>query len=285
MSRKKTVGNGLDHSAFGLTHNSTKGYFKNYGKIIEIKRDSLDAKQEIKVIGLSLLQSSLGLLTAVAICFGIYISYVKFIKAEDTSTAVVVSQSTVKEEEQEEVEVFDVLFIVNAENPLSEDYEPNLVETQGISVSETIASALDEMCSSALEDGISLAFSCGYVSPEEQQILFEEKVDELIKEGYTSIMANAKAGFYAPKAYQSDSQTGLCVTIDSDSDNFEKSDVYAWLVENAVDYGFVFRYPTAKTDETLHDGDLTVLRYVEPDNAFSMRQLGMCLEEYVYYRN
>lgn len=259
--------------------------FKNYGKIIEIKRESLDSKQDIKILGLSVLKCSLGILTAVAICFGIYITYVKYIKPEAVLSTEVKSESVDYQILEDEETVVDVLFIVNEDNPLSENYEVTLTETQGISVSETIKSDLNAMCIVAIEDGLSLEFSSGYVSAENQQLLYEEKVLELMDDGYTSIMAKAKAGFYAPKAYESDTQTGLCVTIDSNSENFEKTDIYAWLVQNAADYGFVFRYPTNKTTQTLHEAELTVLRYVGVENAFSMRQLGMCLEEYVNYKN
>lgn len=175
----------------------------------------------------------------------------------------------------------DYLFVVNVGNSLDEDYEIELLTYENIQINQIIEQPLTAMVEQAEIDGITLNFSVGYVSPSEQQELYDEKLEELIAEGYTTIMANAKTEDFVAKPMESDNQTGLCVTIDADSETFEQSDTYNWLVKFAADYGFVFRYPSGKSDYTNTDANYLVLRYVGNEHAINMRQLGMCLEEYI----
>ncbi|MFI3325183.1 MAG: M15 family metallopeptidase [Clostridia bacterium] len=259
--------------------NNFAPHFKNYGKIKQINRNESNTKLKI----LHFLEIALGILTTAAIFFGLYVTYLKFIVPTSTTTETIYIEEKAETNQTEVLEETDFLFIVNEENPLDEDYMFELVETQSIYVSTEISTALNQMCSAASDSGYTLVFSAGYVSPEDQDVLYEEKVLELINDGYTSIMAKFKASFYAPKAYEAENQTGFCVTIDADKDNFSNTDVYSWLVQNAAEYGFVFRYPDGKSDTTLHEDDLRVLRFVGVNEAITMRQLSMCLEEYIEY--
>ena len=77
----------------------------------------------------------------------------------------------------------------------------------------------------------------------------------------------------------------MSVTINGDRDTFKETDIYKWLNNHAADYGFVFRFPSGKTDLTGRDTDFRVLRFVGKDNALKMRQLSFCLEEFVRYKN
>ena len=64
---------------------------------------------------------------------------------------------------------------------------------------------------------------------------------------------------------------------------FSTTDTYGWLQRNMAHYGFVFRYPAGKEDETgLKRNDL-VLRYVGTEHAAAIRRLSFCLEEYLRY--
>lgn len=65
-----------------------------------------------------------------------------------------------------------------------------------------------------------------------------------------------------------------------------------WLVENCWKYGFVFRFPVEgypnetmvdKSSETGESKKLMVYRYVGEGHAAVMKQLDMCMEEYVEY--
>lgn len=178
----------------------------------------------------------------------------------------------------------EILFRVNARNPLPESYAPELVEAEGITVDKKIAEALRAMKIQAGEDGVDLQLQSGFVSAKEQETLFEQMVDTLIKkEKYTKIMARAKAEKYVPKPGTADTQTGLCITVKGERETFAQSATYTWLNKFAVDFGFVFRYPEGKENETGLNADTRVLRYVGSEHATKMRQLSLCLEEYVDY--
>ena len=72
---------------------------------------------------------------------------------------------------------------------------------------------------------------------------------------------------------------------DMDSDDFMKTDEYAWLYKNGINYGFINRYTEEKFPVTGIEADLTVYRFVGTENAQKMRSFGMCLEEYSDYRS
>lgn len=64
----------------------------------------------------------------------------------------------------------------------------------------------------------------------------------------------------------------------------EKYD-YTWLHANCYKYGFILRYPADKTRITGIQFEQWHFRYVGVEAATEMHNLGMCLEEYVKYKN
>lgn len=175
------------------------------------------------------------------------------------------------------------LFLINEVSP-NPTYEPKLAQMENVQVDARITDALRQLTSAAKEEDLVLIFTDGYVSYEEQEQRFEAKVQELLEEGsLTTVMAKADARALAPRAGESDFQTGLCLRLAADSETFAQSKTYTWLKTNMGRYGFVFRYPEGKQDYTNMIADPTVLRYVGGKNAAAMQQLSMCLEEYVSY--
>lgn len=176
------------------------------------------------------------------------------------------------------------LFLINSSYPVGEEFEVPAQEYGGVLVDKRIVPALRMMVSKAEESGIKLEFSSGLVQYEEQEKIYEAKVTELVeKEKKTKIMARAEAKKYVAYPGESDAQTGMSVTVKADKNTFSESDTYHWLNRNAAEYGFVFRFPEGKSQYTGMVEDLRVLRYVGQENALKMRQLSMCLEEYVEY--
>lgn len=175
------------------------------------------------------------------------------------------------------------LFVINGSNPVDESFTVKTQSFMGIEVDERITDALRSMVNAAEAAGASMTFSKGYISWEDQSEQYDAEVNKLRKNGYTNLMAQYTAKQTVSYPGQSDSQTGMSVTIDADSSTFTESNVYSWLNNHAAEYGFVFRYPEGKKDYTGNEGDYTVLRYVGGDNALKMRQLSMCLEEYRNY--
>lgn len=60
---------------------------------------------------------------------------------------------------------------------------------------------------------------------------------------------------------------------------------YEWLHENSYKYGFIIRYPSEKIGYTGIMYEQWHFRYVGIEAATEMYEKGMCLEEYIAYRN
>jgi D-alanyl-D-alanine carboxypeptidase len=178
------------------------------------------------------------------------------------------------------------LFVINQKYPQDETYVPNTVECCDIQVEAHIASALEMLSEAAKADGLALVFTEGYVSYQEQEQRYNEKVDELMEtESLTTVMARTQAKLVVPVAGECDQQTGMCVRVQGDPETFTDSQTFTWLRSNMGKYGFVFRYPEGKDDYTGCTADYTLIRYVGSDNATAMQQRSMCLEEYISYLN
>ena len=178
------------------------------------------------------------------------------------------------------------LFVINSEKPVGADYIPDTVKVNEVQVQEKIADAVRLLVSAAKSDGLALNFSKGYVSYENQAVLFDKNFEDRQKApGLTVVMARSEAQQFVPMAGQCDDQSGMCVTVSGDPETFPDSQTYSWLKNNMGKYGFVFRYPADKEDATGHIADYTVLRYVGSVHAEAMQQRSMCLEEYISYLN
>lgn len=178
------------------------------------------------------------------------------------------------------------LFLVNKENPVKKGFAPELTEVGGIQVDSRIASALRLLSTAAKEDGLALVFTEGYISYEDQEKRFHAIADKLMKEeGLTTVMAKSEAEAVEPQPGQSDFQSGMCIRLEGDPQTFEDSRTYSWLKANMGKYGFIFRYPQYKENDTGLTADPTVIRYVGSASAAAMQQRSLCLEEYVSYLN
>ena len=62
---------------------------------------------------------------------------------------------------------------------------------------------------------------------------------------------------------------------------FDQTPEYAWLSENAAEYGFILRYPYDKQDVTKIIYEPWHYRYVGVEQAKKIKASGLCLEEYL----
>lgn len=176
------------------------------------------------------------------------------------------------------------LFVINADHPADEDFAPaETAEFENITVDARIVPALTALCEAAKQDGITLKFSGGYVSYKDQETLYNAEVERLVQAGSTKIMAREDAKLTVPAPGTSDLQSGLCVTVQGGPGTFSTTDTYGWLQRNMAHYGFVFRYPAGKEDETGCNRNDLILRYVGTEHAAAIRRLSYCLEEYLDY--
>lgn len=174
------------------------------------------------------------------------------------------------------------LVLVNYENPIPENYEPDLVEvTGGEKVDRRIYDPLMEMLEAAKEgnwDQLPMVVS-GYRTQEKQQSLYDDKVKKYEKQGYSKEEAKEMAEQWVAVPGYSEHQIGLAVDI-----NGATYDVYLWLQANSYKYGFIFRYPGYKTDLTGVAEEVWHYRYVGVEAATEMYEQGLCLEEYLAER-
>lgn len=84
-------------------------------------------------------------------------------------------------------------------------------------------------------------------------------------------------------AGHSDFHTGMLfeLTPEGSAASISLDTAYSWIYENAHKYGFIERYPEAKSSSTgISDFD-NAFRYVGEAHATYMKANGLCLEEYV----
>ncbi len=202
----------------------------------------------------------------------------------NSNSGVVSSDNTAEEhftDEQKE----ELLQIINRTNTLDEDYMPNLEEINSVKVNNLLTEDLKEMLKKAKDNGINISIDTAYVSFEEQKNLYDKKFNSIKEEnGYTAIRAESETVKLVSKPGESEAQTGLIITFkDNDESDFLKSKSFSWLNENAVNYGFVLRYPKDKEEKTMMTYNPKAYRFVGKNNAIQMRILGMCLEDYKEY--
>lgn len=173
------------------------------------------------------------------------------------------------------------LVVVNRWNELPEDYDIELMElSNGQKIDERIYPYLQEMFDAARAEGIYPIVREGYRTEEEQQAIFDEKVQAYINEGYSRSRAERTAKEWVALPGTSEYQLGIAVDINADKSKCSNDEVYEWLAENAHEYGFILRYPLGKTEITGTGYEPWHYRYVGEAVAMETYERGICLEEY-----
>ncbi len=169
--------------------------------------------------------------------------------------------------------------LVNKWNPIPENYELNLVELAGGErIDQRIYEPLSQMLEAAMESNwnqLPIVVS-GYRTKERQQELYDEKVAQYRRQGYSENRAKTMAEQWVAVPGYSEHQLGFAVDI-----NGATYDLYLWLQENSYKYGFIFRYPGNKTEITGTAEEVWHYRYVGVEAASEIYERGICLEEYL----
>ena len=178
------------------------------------------------------------------------------------------------------------LILVNRDYILPDGYMPELApcitdDPDSLKLDYRVAPHYNEMYLAALEDGIELTPVSGYRSVERQTRNFENKIQKYINDGYGKIEATQMAATIILPPGTSEHNAGLAMDICSLYESFEDTDEFAWLSENAADYGFILRYPEDKQDITKIIYEPWHWRYVGIETAKEMKASGECLEEYL----
>lgn len=207
------------------------------------------------------------------------------------STPEQASQSQSSMESQKPSEETDpndwMLTLVNANNPLPDNYSPELKTlSNGLQFDARAIDQLNAMLSAAREQGLSPVVCSAYRSIENQRTLFNNQVAKQMANGLSKEQAEIEARKVV--AYPGTSGHNLGLSADIVSINYQlldeaQSDTpeVKWLIEHCSEYGFVLRYPKDKTDITGIIYEPWHFRYVGVQAAKEIMENGICLEEYI----
>lgn len=171
--------------------------------------------------------------------------------------------------------------LVNKYIYLPEDYVPNnLVNISSEFSSSTrqlvyeAKDAFEKMATAAKEQGYTIRAISAYRSYEYQKGLYDNYVQ---KDG------QELADTYSARPGYSEHQTGLVIDIDNgktDYNNFESTEEFKWMEENAATYGFILRYPKDKECITGYDYESWHYRYVGKEIAIFIKNNNLTFDEY-----
>lgn len=176
------------------------------------------------------------------------------------------------------------LVLVNRENPIDEDFVPQLEAVAGEQIDKRIYKAFTDMTAAAQKAGIELVLCSGYRDRETQNKLFEDQVRKWRESGLGPEASVAKTQEYLQPPGASEHHTGLAVDLLSSGftsmdESFAETEAYAWLKEHCTEYGFIERYIKDKESITGVKWEPWHYRYVGPENAKKIAESGKCLEE------
>ncbi|MCR5542647.1 MAG: M15 family metallopeptidase [Eubacterium sp.] len=207
----------------------------------------------------------------------------------ETETEVITEAETETETETEatteEVEEGDwCLILVNKDHPLPEDYHIELTDlSNGRQVDSRIYPDLQAMFDDARSLGMDLFVREGYRTKEDQQAIMDSRIQAYIAEGNSEEDARNLAKQYVAEPGTSEHELGISVDINANNDVSSDDTIYTWLDENAYKYGFIKRYPEDKIDITGINNEPWHYRYVGKTAAKEMKEMNLCLEEYLDY--
>lgn len=146
---------------------------------------------------------------------------------------------------------------------------------------ETINALNDWMAAFAAQTGVTdVNIVSGWRSEADQTAIYDNAV---------ATKGQAHADAYIALPGHSEHHTGLAVDLDTydvetgTSGGFDGNGAYAWVVQHAWEYGFIQRYPPAKSGITGIDYESWHFRYVGLPHSWVMTNENLCLEEYTEY--
>lgn len=176
------------------------------------------------------------------------------------------------------------LVVVNAKRAADESYKPVLTEIfdTGYYMEEGVTPYYEKMYSAAKKDGITLTPYSAYRSYDRQKNNYINLTKQYMSQYKLSEEEAAKkaATVILPPG-TSEHNLGLAMDICNTRDDFAYTKEYKWLTENAHKYGFILRYTADKQDITGIVPEPWHWRFVGVEYAESIKNSGLCLEEYL----
>lgn len=182
----------------------------------------------------------------------------------------------------------DGILLVNKNTPLPEDYEVELL-TLPDGVNRAAKEAYEPLCNmlkAGRKEGLNFEICSSYRDVAYQKALFDEDVEELMREGYSYTKAYEKVAKQTMPPGCSEHSTGLAFDIVAldyqmlDAEQ-EKTAENKWLQEHCAEYGFILRYPKGKEDITSISYESWHFRYVGEEAAEYIMENGITLEEFL----
>ena len=171
--------------------------------------------------------------------------------------------------------------LVNKFNYLDSSYIPNNLELldnsyakSGIYLVKEAKENIERLISDAKEDGMNIRVISAYRSYTYQENLYNN---------YVKNDGVENADTYSARPGYSEHQTGLVVDVTKAYDNFnnfENTDEYNWMLENASNYGFILRYPKDKENITTYSFEAWHYRYVGVELAKKIKASNLTFDEY-----
>ncbi|MBY7142215.1 D-alanyl-D-alanine carboxypeptidase family protein [Virgibacillus sp. NKC19-3] len=200
-----------------------------------------------------------------------------------------VEASTSDEEANVVANPYDQLALVNKQNTLPSDYDPDDLVVPDIpfpftedlpkkQMREVASDALEDLFQAADEAGLDLVAQSGYRSYERQEAIFASNANEHGEEA---------ANQFSAQPGQSEHQTGLTMDVTTPSINneltteFGETDEGKWVAEHAADYGFIIRYLEGQEEITEYQYEPWHLRYVGEKPAQEIMSQEITLEAYL----
>ena len=179
----------------------------------------------------------------------------------------------------------DMYTLVNKYNYLDENYTPeNLVTITGKYArdkAELVEIAYEnfiKMADAASKENLTIKITTGYRSYNFQSILYNN---------YVKADGVKNADTYSARPGYSEHQLGYSADLTNANnvsfDDFENTDEYNWLQNNAYKYGFILRYPKDKEYITGYIFESWHYRYVGVDIATYIHEHNITYEEYYAY--
>jgi D-alanyl-D-alanine carboxypeptidase len=189
-----------------------------------------------------------------------------------------------------------LLKLVNKENLLENTFVPEHLVQDPISkvwLCEVVYKAFLALNAQIIKAGMKpLVLVSGYRPYSYQEMLYDKKTNFFIRSGLDENDARKKAGTIVAVPGGSEHQLGLAIDLtsydmkdleDPLTEDFGKKPEGIWLSQNSAEYGFTLRYPKNKKIVTQITYEPWHFRYVGKSHATAMKELGMCLEEYIDY--
>ena len=176
------------------------------------------------------------------------------------------------------------LMLVNKYYKLTKDFKlddivpiSNQFAYEGNEIRKHVYERYRSMWNAAKEEGLLLIVNSSYRDYETQDAVWKD---------YAEANGEEWADNKAARAGSSEHETGLALDIVTNNvimNEFENTEEFKWLQDNAYKYGFILRYPKEKENITGYEYESWHYRYVGEEVAKEIHDLDITFDEYYAY--